>query len=106
MWGCSSLGRALEWHSRGKGFDPPHLHQRPRSKERGLFSFNFMPSLTPPLPSTLSRRLRRKVEEGAAFVFAKLLRFQPILLRDNSLLHIRYDYLIFLIKIDSLVNTI
>lgn len=26
-WGCSSLGRALEWHSRGKGFDPPHLHQ-------------------------------------------------------------------------------
>ena len=32
MWaigfrGCSSTGRALEWHSRGKGFDPPHLHQ-------------------------------------------------------------------------------
>ena len=26
-WGCSSTGRALEWHSRGKGFDPPHLHQ-------------------------------------------------------------------------------
>jgi hypothetical protein len=26
--GCSSVGRALEWHSRGKGFDPPHLHQR------------------------------------------------------------------------------
>ena len=25
-WGCSSTGRALEWHSRGKGFDPPHLH--------------------------------------------------------------------------------
>ncbi len=23
--GC--IGRALEWHSRGKGFDPPHLHQ-------------------------------------------------------------------------------
>ncbi len=27
-WGCSSPGRALEWHSRGKGFDPPHLHQK------------------------------------------------------------------------------
>ena len=27
LWGCSSTGRALEWHSRGKGFDPPHLHQ-------------------------------------------------------------------------------
>ena len=26
-WGCSSLGRALEWHSRGSGFDPHHLHQ-------------------------------------------------------------------------------
>ena len=28
IWGCSSPGRALEWHSRGKGFDPPHLHQK------------------------------------------------------------------------------
>jgi hypothetical protein len=28
MRGCSSLGRAPEWHSGGKGFDPPHLHQR------------------------------------------------------------------------------
>ena len=26
-WGCSSVGRALEWHSRGQGFDSPHLHQ-------------------------------------------------------------------------------
>ena len=26
--GCSSLGRALEWHSRGSRFDPDHLHQR------------------------------------------------------------------------------
>jgi hypothetical protein len=24
--GCSSAGRALEWHSRGRGFDPPRLH--------------------------------------------------------------------------------
>ena len=30
MTGCVSgcIGRALEWHSRGKGFDPPHLHQK------------------------------------------------------------------------------
>ena len=28
------LRRALEWHSRGKGFDPPHLHQRKRASER------------------------------------------------------------------------
>ena len=26
-WGRSSVGRALEWHSRGQGFDPPRLHQ-------------------------------------------------------------------------------
>ena len=28
--GCvfAYVGRALEWHSRGKGFDPPHLHQK------------------------------------------------------------------------------
>jgi hypothetical protein len=24
--GCSSVGRALEWHSRGQGFDSPQLH--------------------------------------------------------------------------------
>jgi hypothetical protein len=26
-WGCSSAGRALAWHARGQGFDPPQLHQ-------------------------------------------------------------------------------
>ena len=26
-WGCSSAGRALEWHSRGQRCDPAHLHQ-------------------------------------------------------------------------------
>ena len=25
--GCSSAGRAREWHSRGQGFDPPQLHK-------------------------------------------------------------------------------
>ena len=33
-------GRALEWHSRGKGFDPPHLHQKKnRTLLRPVFSF-------------------------------------------------------------------
>ena len=27
LWGHSSVGRALEWHSRGQGFDSPWLHQ-------------------------------------------------------------------------------
>ena len=26
MWGYSSAGRALEWHSRGQRFDPAYLH--------------------------------------------------------------------------------
>jgi hypothetical protein len=25
-WGCSSAGRALGWHSRGRGFEPLQLH--------------------------------------------------------------------------------
>ena len=27
IWGYSSAGRALEWHSRGQRFDPAYLHQ-------------------------------------------------------------------------------
>jgi hypothetical protein len=27
IWGCSSAGRAPEWHSGGQGFDPPQLHK-------------------------------------------------------------------------------
>ena len=28
LWGYSSAGRALEWHSRGQRFDPAYLHQK------------------------------------------------------------------------------
>ena len=30
VWGCVtvSLGRALEWHSRGQRFDPAYLHHQ------------------------------------------------------------------------------
>ena len=34
IWGYSSAGRALEWHSRGQRFDPAYLHH---SKWKGLF---------------------------------------------------------------------
>lgn len=27
LWGRSSVGRALDWQSRGQEFDPPRLHQ-------------------------------------------------------------------------------
>ena len=26
-WGCSSTGRAFDWQSKGRGFEPPQLHQ-------------------------------------------------------------------------------
>ena len=39
--GCSSVGRALEWHSRGQGFDSPRLH--------GLISPNGCPVRRTPL---------------------------------------------------------
>ena len=28
IWGYSSAGRALEWHSRGQRFDPAYLHHK------------------------------------------------------------------------------
>ncbi len=26
-WGCSSVGRAFDWQSKGRGFESPQLHQ-------------------------------------------------------------------------------
>src|SRR6185312_1879600 len=40
FWGGSSVGRALEWHSRGQGFDPPSLHWAER-----LFAVKGAPKL-------------------------------------------------------------
>ncbi len=37
--GCSSDGRALEWHSRGRRFDPAQLHQINGYKGRVLQGF-------------------------------------------------------------------
>ena len=38
LWGHSSVGRALEWHSRGQGSDSPCLHQKPYQKSLVLNS--------------------------------------------------------------------
>ena len=45
VWGRSSPGRALEWHSRGKGFDPPRLHQQKKpaiGNDGRLFPFDII----------------------------------------------------------------
>ena len=34
--GCSSVGRASEWHSEGQGFDSPYLHTEVLAEKRGL----------------------------------------------------------------------
>lgn len=28
FWGCSSVGRAPQWHCGGRRFEPDHLHQK------------------------------------------------------------------------------
>ena len=33
--GCSSVGRALEWHSRGQEFNSPQLHQKTKGCPKG-----------------------------------------------------------------------
>ena len=72
-WGHSSIGRALQWHCRGRRFDPAWLHQhriRHRTdtvhspRHRGFFIC--LPCARP-VPwgvnqSVISRRLRRKGE--------------------------------------------
>ena len=44
FWGSVSdpSVRALEWHSRGKGFDPPHLHFQ---KGLRVLSASILPNL-------------------------------------------------------------
>ena len=39
LWGCSSIGRASDWQSEGKGFDPPHLHQMSNSVVKSVMDF-------------------------------------------------------------------
>ena len=36
IWGYSSAGRALEWHSRGQRFDPAYLHQKLERVKKNL----------------------------------------------------------------------
>jgi hypothetical protein len=47
--GCSSDGRALEWHSRGREFDPRQLHQ----KIQGVNQRKVNPFFFHPLPTFL-----------------------------------------------------
>ena len=45
IWGYSSAGRALEWHSRGQRFDPAYLHQNSLSRWPGQRLFYYRISI-------------------------------------------------------------
>ena len=89
-WGRSSVGRALEWHSRGRGFDshrlhhstrgePPLAHGRPLRYQQHVTRVEWCPELVEgllfvqirlavnhrSLPSDLSLRLSVRVEDMA-----------------------------------------
>src|SRR5436305_837858 len=58
LWGHSSVGRALEWHSRGRGFDSPWLHQShsgpaslPQAPQRALATSRALTHFPPPFRS-------------------------------------------------------
>ena len=42
IWGYSSAGRALEWHSRGQRFDPAYLHQAKSLETQQFRGFFYM----------------------------------------------------------------
>lgn len=45
VWGYSSAGRTLEWHSRGQGFDSPYLHHTEAFENIVFEAFSFYPKL-------------------------------------------------------------
>ncbi len=48
IWGYSSAGRALEWHSRGQRFDPAYLHQKKETPNRVFPFFRSIYPIEPP----------------------------------------------------------
>src|SRR5690606_23911168 len=42
VWGRSSVGRALEWHSRGRRFEPARLHQRKHDRACSSRPYRFL----------------------------------------------------------------
>ncbi len=63
-WGRSSAGRALEWHSRGHGFDPHRLHQNGALNLKGAVFY----ILFGPVAQLGERTVRiRKVEGSIPF---------------------------------------
>ncbi len=54
-WGHSSVGRALEWHSRGQGFDSPWLHFCGKAHKAAISPLPAQPTAGPHSPSLVHR---------------------------------------------------
>src|SRR5262245_7990814 len=52
-WGCSSVGRAPEWHSGGRRFDPVQLHQAPSLRSSARSGPSAHRRLAPPMHARL-----------------------------------------------------
>ena len=72
IWGYSSAGRALEWHSRGQRFDPAYLHHADRKVGVFLYVESLSGKQTTAVRSRLSPpRTNRKV---GSFALRNILR--------------------------------
>jgi hypothetical protein len=68
-WGCSSAGRAPEWHSGGQGFDSPQLHSRSDGgigrRARFRILWGYPRGGSSPLPSIAGRTIARSWRRSA-----------------------------------------
>ena len=72
IWGYSSAGRALEWHSRGRGFESHYLHFRETLVNVGFFlylqgffffSHTCAKGFSPPFPCLRSADTARRLSD-------------------------------------------
>ena len=76
-WGYSSVGRALEWHSRGQGFDSPYLHQRFELRLKAIQRTGSSAQM--PLPFSLARTLPRSPLRSDNASLRSSLRLPPLI---------------------------
>lgn len=70
-WGHSSVGRALEWHSRGQGFDSPCLHQTRRIRTLSGVRIFLYRSVTGDVGEYWGgRRERERMRQASRFLLA------------------------------------
>ncbi len=96
-WGCSSVGRALDLHSRGLGFNSPQLHFLHSFTIQLLMESNMQSSLFLAVPSLASLRLHlalhvvSMVQQHALGFFFLIFFLLLFLLRNCLLLYFQLE---------------